>query len=378
MSLKIDISFPAGNVFIEDINGFDVRLAKDLRNSSEDWFYWAFRANFDAPGTYHFTFSGQNSIGARGPAVSYDGGFTWDWLGAESKRGGKHSEFEYTFDGSRGNPVIFCMGMQYQQAHLDAFLARHKGSPLLTVSELARTRKNRSVELLHLEDKSCAGPKKRIFLSSRHHCCEMMATYVLEGVLETFLADDETGRTMRSKFVIDAVPFVDKDGVIDGDQGKNRIPHDHNRDYEERPLYPEVAAIQQLILSDSWHFLMDMHCPWIHSGCNETIYFPGPEDKVQEARMLRFSKVLAEEAPPGAPHFPEDNILYGTGWNVAANYTAGKSIKTWAAETGRVWSVLTFEIAYANAREVTLYPDAMRNFGRAIARTIIRIDNMEE
>jgi len=34
MSLKIDISFPGGNIFIEDINGFDVTLTKDMRNTN--------------------------------------------------------------------------------------------------------------------------------------------------------------------------------------------------------------------------------------------------------------------------------------------------------------------------------------------------------
>lgn len=28
----------------------------------------------------------------------------------------------------------------------------------------------------------------RVLLTSRHHCCEMMATYSLEGLLETVLA----------------------------------------------------------------------------------------------------------------------------------------------------------------------------------------------
>ncbi len=372
MSLKIDISFPGGNVFIEDINGFEVRLAKDLRNSSGDWFYWSFRARFDTPGTYRFTFAGQNSVGPRGAAVSYDNGFTWDWLGAESKCGG-HSGFMYTHESGKGNPVIFCMGMQYQQIHLESFLARHKDSPFLAVSELARTRKNRSVELLHLEDKTKSGQQK-VFLSCRHHCCEMMASYVLEGILEAFLKDDETGKALRERFIVDAVPFVDKDGVIDGDQGKNRIPHDHNRDYGERPLYPEIAAVQHLLLEAPRRFVIDLHCPWIHSGCNETIYLVGPEDKGMEEKVQSFSRILEKEAPAEAPFSIADNILWGMSWNVPENYTSGRNIAAWVTEYAQAESVMTVEIAYANAREVTLYPDSVRKFGHAIAGTMLRME----
>lgn len=373
MSLKIDISFPGGNIFIEDINGFDVTLTKDMRNTEGDWFYWAFRGTFDEVGTYHFTFTNGWACGARGPAVSYDDGMTWEWLGADCVSGEKRSQFFYNYDGSRGNRVIFCMGMQYQQAHLDAFLAKHQGDDRLSVSTLAYTRKNRAVEILHIEDKTVGGEKKRIFLASRHHCCEMMATYAMEGILDAALKDDDLGRELREKFIIDAVPFVDKDGVVDGDQGKNRLPHDHARDYgAEHNLYPEVAAIQKFLLETKPYIVNDLHCPWICLDINETIYFPGPSGKDAEARMLRMSAILAEEAPACAPHFSEDNILYGVGWNTGANYTKGAPMGAWVNRQGFARFAGTLEIAYANAREVTLTPDGVRELGRALARTYLR------
>ena len=44
------------------------------------------------------------------------------------------------------------------------------------------------------------------------------------------------------------VPFVDYDGVVDGDQGKYRLPRDHECDYgrDVPPIYPETAAIRAL------------------------------------------------------------------------------------------------------------------------------------
>ena len=373
MSVKIDIAIPGGNVFIEDINGFDIILAKDLRNTACDWFYWAFRAHFDKIGLYHFHFTNGYACGPRGPAVSYDGEATWEWLGGECVSGPKREHFTYYFDGTRGSSVIFCVGMQYQQLHLEAFLERHKESPYLTRSELTRSRKNREVVQLHIEDSSDSSPKKYIFLSSRHHCCEMMATYALEGILESALRDDDLGRMMRKNYVIDAVPFADTDGVLDGDQGKMRRPHDHNRDYNERPLYPEVAAIQKLLGSKEIFFMLDMHCPWLFGGDSETIYFPGPLDKEYERRMQIFSGILEKNSPLETPHFSKNNVLYGTLWNTDKNWTQGLNTAEWGRQQKALFSN-SIEIPYANAGEMTFSADSVRRLGRAIAESICEFD----
>ena len=82
--------------------------------------------------------------------------------------------------------------------------------------------------------------ERRILLTARHHACESTGDYVMEGFLREFAVDPLAG------FSVIAVPFVDYDGVIHGDQGKNRAPHDHNRDYTDAPIYPEVRAIKAL------------------------------------------------------------------------------------------------------------------------------------
>ena len=105
---------------------------------------------------------------------------------------------------------------------------------------------------------------------------------------------------------------------------------------------------------------------------NESIYFPGPADKDAEARMLRMSAILEEEAPACAPHYSRDNILYGVGWNTGANYTKGMPLGAWVNKQEFARFAGTLEIAYANAREITLTPDSVRELGRALARTYLR------
>ena len=85
-----------------------------------------------------------------------------------------------------------------------------------------------------------------VLLTCRHHACEMMASYSLEGIMEAVLASDE-GRRLREQVEFFVVPFMDKDGVEEGDQGKNRKPHDHNRDYDGESLYASVRAVRELV-----------------------------------------------------------------------------------------------------------------------------------
>ena len=131
----------------------------------------------------------------------------------------------------------------------------------------------------------------------------MTATYVLEGILREALEN----REFREVFEVFAVPFADRDGVVDGDQGKNRRPHDHARDYGDNPIYSETANIMKLVRQEKMNVVFDLHCPWIYQGCNESIYFVGPELKRMEEGTLRLSGLIENDperkvpftAPPG-------------------------------------------------------------------------------
>lgn len=57
------------------------------------------------------------------------------------------------------------------------------------------------------------------------------------------------------------VPFMDYDGVVDGDQGKNRAPHDHNRDYINEPVFPETAELISYVEKYGCNYGIDFHSP---------------------------------------------------------------------------------------------------------------------
>jgi hypothetical protein len=210
-------------------------------------------------------------------------------------------------------------------------------------------------------------------LTARHHCCETMATYALEGLVTSALADDELGRRWRANWEILAAPFMDKDGVEDGDQGKHRTPHDHNRDYNATPLYPEVAALMKLGHSLPGRVVaaLDLHCPWIRGEWNDRVYFVGPPQESFYRKEKAFANVLARVQEGPIRFRAQDCLAFGTAWNKNTNWQQGKSCSTWGRETfPEALLVASLEIAYADALGVEVNGDRARALGRDLARAL--------
>lgn len=368
--MQIDGDFPGGNVIVRGIDGDTARISQDVRDTEGFWFYWSFRVRGAAGRTATFAFEAERSLlGTRGPCVSTDGGATWSWLGAQSV---KDNSFTYSFaDGA--NEVYFAVGLPYLETNLRAFLARHKGNAALKQSVLCRSEAGRDVELLHA-GRLDGEEQYRMLFTCRHHCCEAMASYVLEGILEAALAPDELGAWYRGRVLVEAVPFVDKDGVEVGDQGKNRKPYDHNRDYAEDPgnRYTSVRAIKARVNSyqkRGLDFTLDLHCPYLKGGeTNEQLYFVGSPHLDHWERVGRLSAILEKTRRGPLPYEARYNLPYGKSWN---NYE-GPLMTCGRFNASRPWvgTATSIEVPYANCGEVTTSPENVRAFGRDLAAAL--------
>jgi len=369
-SVTVDADFPGGNAVVEKIDGDQVQLHQDLRDTQGTWFWWHFRARGAAGRTLTFQFSKGDVIGVRGPAVSTDGGKTWAWLGKEAVKG---ASFRYAF-AADAQEVRFCFAMPYFEANLREFLKPYAANPGLKLLTLCKSRKGREVERLvvgRLEDQ----PDARVLITCRHHCCECMASYAVEGIIESALADSDDGKWFRGHVEMMIIPFADKDGVEDGDQGKNRRPRDHNRDYLGESIYPETAALRELVPAWSGGRLraaLDLHCPHIRGTHNEVIYIVGSESKAIWEQQERFGGILEAVQTGPLAYRAKDNLPFGKAWNTGGNYSGGKSSSRWAGELPGVALATSFEIPYANAAGGVVTAESARAFGRDLAKALRR------
>ena len=368
----VDADLPAGNIIVDGIVGDTVKVRQDLRDS-DLWFYWAFRVRGAAGRTVKFDFTEKTwggPVGVRGPVVSTDGGKTFSYpLDGKSRT----DRFTYTF-GPNDDDVMFYECHPYVRANWDAFVAKHAVSlgKRFVVETLCKSRKGADVPCARF---GCIGgdQKFRIFMSARHHCSETMASWVLEGVGEAFLADDDLGRWLRGNVELMIVPFTDYDGVQAGDQGKGRRPHDHNRDYTEF-LYPETKAITEWIGTHAGGRLdmfLDIHCPWVRGKYNEWLYTPWKDPRfVPDAAMeTRFSQLLETLQCGTMRYRAADDLPFGKEWNNGKNYHQGWSAVIWAANSVKGLKIArSYEVPFANANGAVVTPETCRDLGRDTAK----------
>lgn len=290
--INIHQNFVGGNIRVKEMSGNTVVLENELRDTEGDWFYWAFCVEGAQGRT--LTFEMQcNRLGYWGPAVSHDL-MEWSWL--ESCDG---DSFTYSF-GKDESKVYFAHNMLYHPARFYALC----DSLNLKTTELCKSRKERSVPCLHI-----GNGKKSIIFTSRHHACESTGNYVLEGVIS------ELAHSPIENTRILVVPFVDYDGVVDGDQGKSRVPHDHNRDYIDSPIYPEVRSIRNHMNTYSCHYGFDLHSPWHKGGVNDKIFVVRNLKEKEEEFDLFSSAFESEIVEKSMSYSKENDYPPCTNWN---------------------------------------------------------------
>ena len=269
--MRIHGEFVGGNIIVIRQTPEEIWVENDLKDTSRDWFYWAFCAEGFAGQTITFHFQ-ELRLGYFGPAVSHDLK-TWHWLDTVDG-----DNFTYTF-GTEENKVYFAHDMLYGPDRFFRFAHRHG----LQVEELCTTRKGRSLPCLYLGEGEIS-----MLLTARHHACESTGSYVLEGVLEELL------REPLPDVRILCVPFVDFDGVMEGDQGKDRIPHDHNRDYCPHvvPIYPETAAIRNYAEENGCHYVDIYRYVEDHTGRMATTYELDQSIHMNEAGCYSWMQAL--------------------------------------------------------------------------------------
>ena len=270
--MQIHQNFTGGNICLKERKGNKVFLGNELRDTTHDWFYWAFCVE-DAQGqtlTFQFT---PNRLGYFGPAVSYDLE-NWHWL--DSAEG---DSFTYTF-GENEDKVYFAHNMLYHPKRFLRFAAQRG----LQVGTLCTGYKGSDIPCVRF-----GSGKRSVILTARHHACESTGNYVLEGVLSALLDEPIADTTVF------CVPFVDYEGVIRGDQGKGRDPRDHNRDYDaQQPcIYPECAAIKTYALENGCHYGFDFHSPW-HKGNENDNVFIVQNSIPKLPKLNRFAQLLED------------------------------------------------------------------------------------
>jgi len=303
---KVDIScdYPGGSVIvrgIDETNGV-VNIAPNLADTNgRKWMRFDFKVRGAEGRTLHFQFPDDkfNYLATLGPAFSRDGGATWAWLRQDGSRHEPSNAFDWTFaEDERETRFAFCI--PYLQGDWEKLAAKYKKRKDVVFGTLCKSQcGERKTELLRLP---CRGTAKWLFVfTARHHASEASASFIMEGAIEECLSDSKEAAWLRDNADCVFVPFMDKDGVENGEQGKHRHPHDHNRDYVKN-RYTSVRSLKRLLAREGEGkqiVFLDLHSPGARSGktghkIHDHAFTFAPIETAQMDRWQRFRHAWAD------------------------------------------------------------------------------------
>ena len=247
--------------------------------------------------------------------------------------------------------TIHCSStLPYGLAQWEAF-ARHafNGESTSFVSTLASSEAGRDIPVVILPGERS---QSRIVVTARQHACEASASLVLEGILLEALQPRMSGGSPPE---LVAVPFVDIDGVEAGDQGKGRLPHDHNRDYGETRRYAVCRAIEHIIASTAQPTAcIDLHTPGLHGPLEERPFLASSDEPEDYDAVRELSAQVGNEFGIALPI-----LVFAEDWN----RTSGAGVRCLTAWARSMPSV--------RLAAVVEYPNAIDR-GRGVTRAAAR------
>ena len=224
------------------------------------------------------------------------------------------------------------------------------------IKELCKSEKGRSVPYSVI-----GNGEKAVILTARHHCCEASGGYVMEGTAG-YLKEN-----LPPELKVIVVPYVDYDGVYDGDQGKNRRPHDHNRDYENS-IYSTVKAIKALTEKEKILYAFDFHAPYYQGGRRD---YPFIVHSDEGEETYSFARLLEKETG----HLPiKYSITNDVGYGVEWNKKSDRKDKFSSYFASRAENILAFtlETPYFGTAEHETSIDYYLELGKSFARAFLK------
>ncbi len=114
--------------------------------------------------------------------------------------------------------------------------------------------------------------KRNVWIVARQHAFESLSSYVAEGMINYLASDEVPVGELLKNYIINIVPMVDIDNVVDGQSGRMSFPRDFNRDWNN-PIHHEIAVLERWIKKHSKNYDMffDIHATY-PGGVNADVF----------------------------------------------------------------------------------------------------------
>jgi hypothetical protein len=133
----------------------------------------------------------------------------------------------------------------YRLSDLERLLDTIRSHRLVRIEPIGHTAGGRQIEIIRVGDPAAAN---RVFVRARAHPWEAGSNWVVQGLIERLLTDDEEISRFLRVYNVSVLPMANKDGVVRGGTRFNLRGMDLNRNWDkpaDPELSPENAALER-------------------------------------------------------------------------------------------------------------------------------------
>jgi hypothetical protein len=133
----------------------------------------------------------------------------------------------------------------YRLSDLARFLESIRANPRVEIRTIGKTVEGRDLEIIRIGDASAS---RRVFLRARAHPWEAGGNWIVEGLVERLLTNDEAAKKYLDNYCVYILPMANKDGVARGRTRFNLLGKDLNRNWDkpaDAKVAPENAALEK-------------------------------------------------------------------------------------------------------------------------------------
>ena len=322
--MKITCNFDSGNIEVLKADSPDVIQLTIRKDNQSDFFQW-----------FHFRLSTEHAqlhtlkIVNAGDSAYPDGWKDYQAVASYDRQTWFRVETEY--DGKvltikhfpEAESVYFAYFAPYSyERHMD-LLHQAQSDYNCQLVELGETLDGRDMSLLIVGEPEEG--KKKIWITARQHPGETMAEWLVEGLLDRLLdEDDGVARSLLDKAVFYIVPNMNPDGSVRGHLRTNAAGMNLNREWQTPSMEksPEVYLVRQKMMETGVDLFLDMHgdenLPYNFVAGTEGV--PSYDERIKSLENL-FKQTLLAVTPEFQTEFGYDldapgqaNMTVATSW----------------------------------------------------------------
>ncbi len=368
--LKVDIDFPGGS---GEVVSLDAKAQRIVLNPTDHpkrgWRCWWYvrLTGIQAGRTVTLDVGDAPWATPDRATFSTDGGAIWQQT-EKGTRDQKRIVYKLKVN---ADSVLVAWGPPFVPSDAKALVGKlAAASDKASAFNLCQTREDRETPAIRIGAEE-AQRKPLVWIQARQHAWESGSSWVARGVGEWLISDDAGAIWLRENCEVVLVPVMDIDNAHRGAGGKSQTPHDHNRDWSEKPHWNTVAAAQALIKKAAEDgrlaAFVDLHNP---SAGDPSSFFYIPDPKVTtdvaKKNQTRFLAIAKKEMRGPLPY--DGKVVI----SASAYDKNSKGIATsWVNRLGTAAIAVTLETSWNTPNSsAENYRINGRQLGQSISRSL--------